>query len=189
MLVEINLLPKKNKNRFHFSILFTILLCLAVVGGTLISLKYFELKQEYRNVKQNLIMTKKLYELEGEKQQNSEKPEAVIELEHAVEWAEEFPISTVFMMKQITALLPERGFIISFEYRDDNVVHIFAQFDTNREVAFYLKNLTGSKYIHKATLLQVNTVDNQESIEEMLPRYNAEFELQLNSDVLKEEGN
>lgn len=191
MLVEINFIQKKDKRSFTRIIFIMLVLCIVLAGATFLGLKYRALQHELSNVEQSLFIAKKSVEIEEKKLQTENVNQNTEALENAVKWAREYPISTVFMMRQLTYLLPARGFMMSFDYQDDGTVTISAQFDSSREVAFYLNHLTDSTFIKEATLQEINTVilgDQQTStvyFEPINPRYNASFLIQLNKAELK----
>lgn len=163
MLVEINLLPKKERGKKGLVImLVSFVAVLLIVGGA-----YFWqiqlVKSDIAAVDSQIGTTKKLAEIE---QKNAGKNAATLSitvLKNAVEWAESYPIQTVPVMQHLTALLPERGFIQSFGYTEAGTVTLSVQFDSSREAAYFLDNLNESDWIDEASLSSLTAQEIDEA--------------------------
>ncbi|WP_078545327.1 hypothetical protein [Litchfieldia alkalitelluris] len=217
MLVEINLLPKKQiRNRAIFLIILFIFI-LAIISATVVLSKHNEATSE------KLRLASQLTALETERvtieQSISQGQETnnVIKLERTVKWAEDYFVETVPLLKHLSGLLPERGFIQSFTYTQDGNVSYIVQFDSSTEVAHYLASLNESNYLVNSTVNSimanelsvedVGTITEEEIVdpitgektlmttyvpptpeadeEVVMPRYLAQFQLQLNNEQLK----
>jgi len=172
MLVEINLLPQKEPRKFNILYLGIIVGLLVIIGGL-----YFwqiqTVKSDVEALDQKIEMTRKQAETEQMNANNSVSSNSAAQLETAVEWAEDYPIETIPVMRHLTALLPERGFIQSFAYSEAGTITLTVQFDTSREAAFFLDNLKDSTWITEATLHslsigaefnEVTTVTQQQTV-------------------------
>lgn len=188
MLIEINLLPEKDKKQVSMIIPMLILLLVAALAGFFLTLQYKQVKQELATTQNNIETVNELISLEGNQ---AEPISDITELQSVVDWAENYPISTVLMLQELSALLPERGFIMNFTYNDDGSVQLSVQFDSNREIAFYLKNVNDSIYVSDATLTQVNTTEYENPTNEnsVVPRYTADFVLMLDKAAIKKATN
>jgi len=192
MLIDINLLPKKEpKNIGHFLMIFFLLL-LSIVGSAFSYAHYKNIEGDIRESQA------KLEETRGKRIEVEEKLSATIgsetykELEKMVEWAEKYRIESVPLLKKLTALLPERGYVTEFEYDAiDATVYVTVRFDTTREAAFYLKALTEAEFVADATLLYVETMpleeEEAETVKGTLPRYHAAYKVTLNRENLPTE--
>ncbi|MCA1031924.1 hypothetical protein LCL95_12890 [Bacillus timonensis] len=202
MLVDINLLPKKetkNKTTYLVGIIILVLLigCSAVIYS-----KYSAVKTTEYKLSKQLNTLKEIRGVEEKKYTASEGANSVIQLEKTVLWAEEYFVETVPLIRHLSSLLPERGYIQSFTYVDDGIVTLIVQFDTNKEVAHYLSSISNSSYLSSVKLNTVLTLPfneeeeatngSQNSLETFLPRYLAQYEIVLNKEelkVLQKEGN
>jgi type IV pilus assembly protein PilN len=197
MLVDINLLPKKeHRKSSQFVIAISILLLLAAasiaiyIQGSTYESKMASVDKQIESVqKQNTVHQEKL---SGDEAGNS-----AIKLQSAVQWAEQYPMETVLLMQNIIALLPERGFIQNFEYSNLNTVLITIQYDASREAAYYLSALKQSEWVLEADLLKVVAEKMEEEAEEpesseigtsaekILPRYSAAYKITFNPEYFK----
>jgi len=121
---------------------------------------------------------------------------SVVELQNAVDWAKIYPVKTVPVMRELSALLPERGFITSFHYTEAGLVELKVQFDTSREAAYYLKSLLDSEWVDDALLneLSMTTLDTIEdtdksAVNSKVKRYIGAFDITLNQTKIKEDEN
>ena len=195
MLVNINLLPKKerrsNKSIYILSI-FTVVAILCLIAmlflGHFIQKKNDELTQQVNKIKEQVETSQTMLT-------TYENSNAAGELEKAVIWAEDYPLKTVPVIRELTSYLPERGFILSFLYNEDGTIQLEAQFDTTREAAYYLNRLMDSAWITDVTLSKLSTttittsVDDEGALltEQDGQRYNGAFQIVLKKETIKEE--
>lgn len=165
MLVDINLLGDKERDRPAFVVAAISLILLGLVTG----LVFYFLGNTYSNKQQ--VLAAQSAEVVG--QQAAIKEQMVTtaalsdtqKLQKTVEWAESYQYDTLPLIRELTSLLPERGFIMSFAFTKPNQVNISAQFDTSRDTAFYLTQLKSSEMI---TDVELSTVSYQPVTEEVV---------------------
>jgi type IV pilus assembly protein PilN len=155
MLVEINLLPKKEQKRrtlLGLSILVSILFIAVVVSTFLLSRTYDtkikSLDKQLASVKQTLEKKDKGKAEEINKNYN----DSYANLESAVAWAEGYPIKTVPILRKLISLLPESGRLQTFQYSEVGTVNISVQFETSREAAIYLRSLLDCNWLSETKL-------------------------------------
>lgn len=191
MLVDINLLPKKEeKNR---SLLMLFIIIGMVLGVGLFSILYFAngLEKKTATTEQKITSTKQLLEIAQLQLADLNQSSAVSELENAVKWADDYPVESVTLLQRLTAMLPERGFIQTFSYQAPGTVTLQVQFDTNREAAYFLNNLNDADWVTGASLqgLTTSEIEEDEATEtdkEYVPRYVGQYALQINKEKLDE---
>lgn len=205
MLIDINLLPRKEyRNR---AILIMVLIILIVVLS-IVFLMYLQMDKVKLTERQLSSQIKVLQTKRAEAEQEytiAQESSNVIKLEKAVQWANDYFIETVPLLDQLTRLLSERGFFQSFSYIENGVIALTIQFDTTKEVAHYLGQLNKSPYIEKAIVHSISTAPIEEQIvtgdengegtvkatkkevdgNEYLPRYLAIFEITINKEYVK----
>lgn len=187
MLVDINLLPQKETKNTSKYIIIGIILFIVLVLSILFIVVMNHHKSQIEQLNNELATTRELTAIEQQKIVDFESSSSVIELENAVEWVKNYPTETVPLLEHLIGLLPERGFLQAFSYTGEGGVSISVQFDTNREVAYYLKSLTGSELIEAASLLDIQTQQlGTEEAEGYLPRYIAQFDLTINKQAIDE---
>ncbi|WP_316571857.1 PilN domain-containing protein [Neobacillus sp. YIM B06451] len=200
MLIDINLLPKKERK--SSGIIFTGLafaLLFLAVGGFL----YWQtttLNNEITVVQNRIETTKKIAALEEKKANDVISADSASKLQQSIEWAEQYAIPSVPVMKEFTSLLPERGFILTFAYQETGELALTVQFDTSREAAYFLNRLNQSGWVKEADLSSLSASETEQDqaadgtgaiqaaaspIEEYLPRYTGQFQITLNKDVVK----
>ena len=187
MLVDINLLPEKEKKRSSVLIPVFLILLLAIAGiGAFLWLQ--AKKNEIEAIESRLRTTVQLREtLEMTQNEPKGDEEDVKQLNDAIVWAEGKKMKTVPILKHLISLLPERGFFLEYAYTNNETLKLAVQFDTGRQAAYYLSELKASEGIQDATIVTVTTsVDEEEKeakklleIADALPRYVAEYEITL----------
>lgn len=165
MLVEINLLPQKEPKKASFLIFIAAVSIILLSLGSYYFLQIQTTKSDIANVDSQIMMTKKLAEVEEKNAQTNEAAMSVSVLKNAVEWANTYPIETIPVMQHLTSLLPERGFIKTFGYTEAGTVSLSVQFDSAREAAYFLENLNKSEWIEDANLSSLNTQEKEETKE------------------------
>ena len=185
MLVDINLLPKKEKNKSSYLLLLLLFIIILAVASFYLWRQYnnqLESKQKLEAQLANVKVEKVTIE---SKAKASTSNDAASQLTAAIKWADENQYSTYSLLKKITALLPERGFIMNFSFQEDGSASLSVQFDSSREAAFYLKSLSAAAFIDKADLVNIQTEKMEnDSSNDVLPRYTADYQLQVNTSKL-----
>lgn len=189
MLVDINLLGDKERDRPAFVVAAISLILLGLVTG----LVFYFLGNTYSNKQQVLAsQSAEVVSQQAAIQQQMVTTAALSDtqkLQKTVEWAETYQYDTLPLIRELTSLLPERGFFMSFSFSTPNQVTITAQFDTSRDTAFYLTQLKSSEMITDVVLSSVSyqpiaeeaveetedTVTKVEPTEEIMPRYLASY--------------
>lgn len=191
MLVEINLLPKKEHKKSSQLIIAILVLLFFTVSTSVIYIQGNSYNSKIDSVDKQIESIQKLNEVQQAKMIDVEAGNSAVKLQAAVEWAEQYPMDTVPLMQNIIALLPERGFIKNFEYSNLDSVLITIQFDATRDAAFYLSSLKQSEWVEEAVILNViaeRLTDETEADEtdseiieskdvDALPRYSAQYNI------------
>lgn len=199
MLVEINLLPKKEpkSTALMATIIITSLLALVLVG--LFYWQYTSKTAELKTTVDRLALTQKIAETERAKLNNYESSPSVNELEQAILWAESQKIDKVFLIQEITKILPERGFVQEMDIEEDRKINLIIQFDTKSDSSYYLSSLLELEWVEEAILTDSKSTDILEGkISEEIdtsiqilkdgnfePRYYASYEMIWNDTKLK----
>jgi Tfp pilus assembly protein PilN len=157
MLVDINLLPQKERGKKGLIVIISIVSALFLMLGGYYLWQIQSAKTDIANLENQIESTKKIVEAEQTNDQQSESSMSVTVLKNAVEWANTYPIQTVPVMQYLTSLLPERGFIQSFSYTEAGTVSISVQFDSGREAAYFLDTLNESEWIDEVSLSSLST--------------------------------
>jgi type IV pilus assembly protein PilN len=114
------------------------------------------------------------------------------ELHEAVQWSKKYPLKMVPLLRNMTKLLPERGFVMNFSYADNGTVTVAVQFDTSEQAAYYLKRLEDAKFVKDVQLKSVSAVNITETNAEegteqqVVPRYLAQYEMHIRKQALTE---
>ncbi|MGG0716317.1 fimbrial protein [Robertmurraya massiliosenegalensis] len=198
MLVDINLLPQKeakNKSLLTLAIVSSAILLIGVVIAVFLNNSY---NSKLAELEDQISLTEQLVEVEQQKIVAYQSSNSITDLENTVKWAQSYPLKTVPVLKNLTAILPERGFIQSFTYEETGSIRITVQFEMSREAAYFLNSLLESSWVNDAKLNSLDAVTNDkftemEDIEDertanYIPRYLGQYEIELNREVLKENG-
>ncbi|MFP8782163.1 PilN domain-containing protein [Planococcus plakortidis] len=194
MLVDINLLPQKERDRPAVLIAAVAILLLAVI----IWAAFFMMARAEANEQQALeaqaqgVMAEQAQirnELEARQGMNEEQ-----QLQATVEWAESYQFDTIPLLEELVSLLPARGFFQTFSYTGLDQAQLVVQFDSSREAAYYLAQLKSSELLTSATLDNVTTeiFDEAEGEEVIIdpsePRYLATYTLMFKDERIPVEG-
>ncbi|MEH7375661.1 PilN domain-containing protein [Neobacillus drentensis] len=163
MLVEINLLPQKEPKKIGFIITLSCLVALLLLTGAYYLWQTNTAKSNVASLDRQISMTKKIAEKENKSTETAEATSSVSQLKSAIDWANDYPIQTIPVMRHLTSLLPERGFIQSFAYTEAGTISLSVQFDSAREAAYFLDNLNESNWIEEASLSSLAAASTTES--------------------------
>ncbi|WP_409289539.1 PilN domain-containing protein [Peribacillus sp. SCS-37] len=206
MLVEINLLPRRHPRSYGF-ILSLVSLALIAAFVLAFTLWSWDAKRDELAATEKRIQTQQeLRAAEELKKESLANSSSAIQLNRTIDWAENYEVKTVPLLQHLISLLPERGYIITFESGDDGKIMLATQFDTSREAAFYLNELSTSKWLKNVRMTTLSTklgkvnaltgedVSNKESDDKSkldndtyVPRYAAVYELFVNQEGAKKE--
>jgi len=199
MLVEINLLPKKEPKSITLLVFILSAFFIILVAGLLIFWQGTRLNGEISRLKNEITTTQKLVETEQAKQgKNNVASDSFAQLESAVNWANDEPLKSAPIIKRLVALLPARGFVQTISYAESGTMTMAIQFDSSREAAYFYKTLLDQSWIESATLSSLATSNSEQSDsegtteninadEQFVPRYLGQFEVILNRDNINNE--
>lgn len=182
---------------FILLVLFIFLLVFLLIYG-------HSLQKQEAELQEKVDFATKLQAAKMKANHQNPEVESFHQYETAVKWAQNQPIETTKILKELTEKLPERGYLLLFSLTDDQKADMIVQFDTKSEIAYYLKRLNEISWIKKATLKSFgvppqtndttgsvngyttdNATDNTAIDPTTLPRYQAEYVLQLETSKLK----
>ncbi|MDQ0269986.1 hypothetical protein [Cytobacillus purgationiresistens] len=188
MLVDINLLPKR-ESRYAFTIVFIVIpSILFIIGLSIFLWLGNEMKSKTEAVQENLHTVQMQIAAEEENVEQNAEIASSQKLKEGIQWVENSQIDTVQLLN---GLLPMSGFIHSFTYIEDGRVEFTVQFETNREAAYYLHSLSQKEGMKEAEIKSLHTQSNgNNDTKEALPRYVAKYELNIDKAMfsLKEKG-
>jgi type IV pilus assembly protein PilN len=193
MIVEINLLPKKEPKNvavFVSTAVFAVLLIAAAVVFYVLSARADE---QINALTGELKQIRAMQAIEQQKQKDAQSAQEIKELHEAVQWSKNYPLKMVPLLRNMTKLLPERGFMMNFSYAGNGTVTVAVQFDTSEQAAYYLKRLEDAKFVEAVQLKNVSAVNatdknNGQDTEEkqVVPRYLAQYEIHVRKQALAE---
>ncbi|WBL13992.1 PilN domain-containing protein [Sutcliffiella sp. NC1] len=188
MLVEIDLLPKKQARNVTVPIVIAISIVLALI--VTISLFVFQstLNKEISEVESELTVVSQLREAKEVNMRSPQQTTSAQKLETTVQWAESYPTEMVPILNHLVGLLPDRGLVQNFSYNEDSSVNVAVQFDSSRDAAYYLNHLNESDYFKEVNLSSISTTNLQnEENNDVLPRYVGQYSIILNKEYAKEQ--
>lgn len=170
-----------------------------LVAGIVIFWQGYTQGNQLKSLKNQIFAVNKLAETEKAKQTNTAQASASLtQLEAAVKWANEEPLKSVPVLKDIDSLLLQRGLIQTIAYTEAGTVTLTAQFDTSQDAAYFYKTLLDSKWISEAKLSsltvselkQTKTIDSEQTTSDQsqyIPRYIGQYQITLNRDYINQE--
>lgn len=197
MLVDINLLPQKERDRPAF-----LLAAISIIVlGLIIWLVLFLLAGAEESERADL--NAQAAEISAQQAALREQLDATTglneeqQLQATVTWAESYEFDTVPLMEELVLLLPERGFFDTFSYIEPNAATLTVQFDEVRDASFYLAHLKESPLIASVTLDTIVTEELETLAEEEntvvqretpIPRYLATYSIAFIDNRIPAEG-
>ncbi|MBU8879563.1 fimbrial assembly protein [Bacillus sp. FJAT-29790] len=192
MLADINLLPQKERKSKTAYMIIGIIILLIILISLFFFLFIKDKNQQLLNIENQIMQTNVILEAERKKQASFESSNSVNELEIAVKWAQDQPFNMVYVLQELTKLLPKRGFVAEFEIDEENKIVQIVQFDTKSEAAYYLNSLLTLDWIEEAVINEAKITDilkeekdKEAKKDDILPRYFAKYELKMNVPLLK----
>lgn len=193
MLVEINLLPKKEPKNVVFLFITVIITAIVVIAAAVFYVLIDRAEMQIDSLEKELKQTQALQAIEQQKLADMQSVKEIEELDKTVQWAKDYPLKMVPLLRNMTKLLPERGFIMNFSYAEDGTVTVSVQFDTSEQAAYYLKRLSDAKFIADVQLKSLTAVNANEKSDEqgtteeqVVPRYLAQYEMHIRKQALEE---
>ncbi|MCM3663834.1 hypothetical protein M3204_05430 [Mesobacillus subterraneus] len=189
MLVEINLLPKKEPKTSALFAITLFLLFLFAIGASLVFWQARINEASLQELDREIEAVQKLNTALQSKITEKENSDSFAELQSAVIWAEEFTPETVRLLRSLIALLPEQGFIQFFNYQDKGTVKVRIQVESSRDAAYFLSSLKQSEWVRNASVFSIEAVKKDETAKDkdiesaaVMPAYFAEFEISFNKE-------
>ncbi|AVD56612.1 MULTISPECIES: PilN domain-containing protein [Heyndrickxia] len=158
MLVEINLLPKKEPKNIALLFWGGILAGAFAIFLIIFFIVLHQTKQELAAVNQQIKQTEALQAAEQAAQKSNADIQDFKKLSSAVKWASDTPVKTVPVLDKLTKLLPQYGYITDFSCSSTGA-NVTVQFDASDEAVYFLKRLNDSPYFSGAVLnsIKMNT--------------------------------
>ncbi|KYD32817.1 MULTISPECIES: PilN domain-containing protein [Anoxybacillaceae] len=193
MIVEINLLPKKEPKNVVFLFITVIITAIVLIAAAVFYVLIDRAETQIDSLEKELKQTQALQAIEQQKLADMQSVKEIEELDKTVQWAKDYPLKMVPLLRNMTKLLPERGFIMNFSYAEDGTVTVSVQFDTSEQAAYYLKRLSDAKFIADVQLKSLTAVNANEKSDEqgtteeqVVPRYLAQYEMHIRKQALEE---
>lgn len=158
MLVEINLLPKKEPKNIALLFWAGILAGASAIFLIVFFIALHQTKQDLAAVNQQIKQTEALQAAEQAAQKSNADIQDFKKLSSAVKWASNTPVKTVPVLDKLTKLLPQYGYITDFSCGSTGA-NVTVQFDSPDEAVYFLKRLNDSPYFSGAVLnsIKMNT--------------------------------
>ncbi|MDP4084555.1 MAG: hypothetical protein Q8934_08045 [Bacillota bacterium] len=213
MLVEINLLPKNEPKKFGFILVFSLIILLAMLTATFYIWQIHLTKTNIQSTENQISLIQKVTDNQSKQASAAVSTNSVDQLKNGIKVMNNLRIPTIPVMRHLTSLLPQRGFIQSFQYADTGTLTLTVQFDSESEAANYLDWLNHSKWIEDAILTSLNansndatasgattvnsSLDNNmnstantngtvtKSNSNLMPRYVGQFDIKFNKEFVK----
>jgi type IV pilus assembly protein PilN len=194
MFVDINLLPKKEPKNVVFLLSIVIVTAMVVIAAAVFYILVDRAEMQIDSLEKELKQARALQAIEQQKLADLESEREIDELNQAAQWAKDYPLKMVPLLRNMAELLPERGFIMNFSYAEDGTVTVSVQFDTSEEAAYYLKRLSEAKFVADVQLKSLSAVNENEendeqqrmAAEQVMPRYLAQYEMHVHKQELEE---
>lgn len=190
MLVDINLLPEKERERSVFLVAALGVISAALLVWLVLFLLARSLTDDTERLDDQLINLQATQAELSARLNRSDTAQAHDELAASVQWAENYRYETAPLLEDLTAQLPRRGFFRSFAFAAPHQATVEVQFDDKTEAAYYLTRIQASEAIQTASLESVETEEIEDTadttdggtavIRRFLPRYIAVYTVFFN---------
>ncbi|WP_052343503.1 PilN domain-containing protein [Bacillus massiliigorillae] len=166
MLVEINLLPKKEPRNYKLISISAVVIILILALSVFFYFTYDSYKKESAQLDEQIMTTKQIAGIVQSQNDAATRNDSAQQLKSYIEWSELDRVKTVPLLVHIIGLLPERGYFMNFNYVTEGTIQLSVQFDTSKEAADYLNSLSASSWITEAKLTSLATTTNPYEEEE-----------------------
>ncbi|WP_226535977.1 PilN domain-containing protein [Fictibacillus halophilus] len=193
MLVDINLLPIKEKTSLTSTILIIVAVIMLLGATTWLGLDYYVSTGKLQE-KERLLQQEKLIVQTEQKREQANRVIDSAPLVEKIEYIQGKEIAAADLLQHLVALLPERGYFMKYEYQDKKTVNIEVRFDTLADTSHYLHELTNSPYLTEAAIEKMETTNFEEinegkdmtAFENILPRYHSLYKIEFQKDKILE---
>ncbi|MCG3089253.1 PilN domain-containing protein [Sporosarcina cyprini] len=194
MLIDINLLPEKEKERSRLLILAISLLGVSLLIWVVFFVLAGRLAADTEKLDQQIIAIQQdqaaLQDGEASQQAGGTKT-AVADLERSVNFLEGQRYETLPLLRDMVALLPERGFFVTFTFTQPHFAEVTVQFDDKQAASYYLTRLLSSEAIVDASIESVSaehleSADGSPMMSSEIPRYQATYLIEFEDSRMAE---
>ena len=178
MLVDINLLPEKERERSVFLYAALAILAAALLFWLIFFLLTRSVDQDTERLEEQLLRLELTQSELTARLNRSETAQSYKQLEASVNWVEGYRYLTAPLLEDLVALLPKRGYFISFGFTAPHQATVEVQFDDKTEAAYYLTRMLSSENVETASIESIETEDldtEEEETTNWLPRYIATY--------------
>lgn len=183
MLVDINLLPEKERERSTLLIAALVIIGAAILFWAALFILSLSMAKETAQIEIQIASLHASQELIREEIQPSTDVEERQKLAATVEWAEAYRFDTLPLLREMVGLLPERGFFKSFAFTAPHESTVVIQFDDKSDAAFYLTRVKSSDSVAAAMMESLVAEELGEDSEmDTLPRVEATFRIEFVDD-------
>jgi type IV pilus assembly protein PilN len=194
MLVDVNLLPVKEKTSLTSTILIIAAVTMLLGATTWLGLDYYVSTGELQEKERLLLQEKLIVQNELQKREQANQVIDSAPLVEKIEYIQGKEIAAADLLQHLVALLPERGYFMKYEYQDKKTVNIEVRFDTLADTSHYLHELTNSPYLTEAAIEKMETTNFEEinegkdmtAFENILPRYHSLYKIEFQKDKILE---
>ncbi|MBD7983029.1 fimbrial assembly protein [Sporosarcina sp. Sa2YVA2] len=180
MLVDINLLPEKERERSTLLIAALAILSVAILFWAVLFLYSNHLTKKTVHLETQVASLHVSQEALREELQPTTTSSELQQLEATVEWAQSYRYETLPLLQELIALLPNRGFFVSFEFAAPHSAQVTVQFDEKKDAAHYLTRMKSSPFVTAATIESIvaEQLDDEQG-EQVLPRFEAVYQVEF----------
>ncbi|MDQ0163158.1 PilN domain-containing protein [Bacillus alveayuensis] len=186
MVVQINLLPKKEQKNRTYLLIMVIFIMILVVTSFLFYRKIASLKEEIQQIQNEASeMEAMRISLEKKTEANHQaNVENIKVLQEMVERAEQLPINTVDLLARISNLLPKSAYIETFQYVEQTISMTIV-IREEMEAAYFYRLLLEEKWTEDVKVLNVQAIREDAENINTLSEYRAKLEIVLDKEALK----
>ncbi|QTD41578.1 hypothetical protein [Sporosarcina sp. Te-1] len=194
MLIDINLLPEKEKERSRLLLIAIILLGVSILIWVIFFLLSGRLASDTEQLsRQSAAIQQEQAALRSHDAtaQTGESMLAVHDLALSVKFVEDHRYETLPLLRDMIAMLPERGFFVTFTFTQPHFAEATIQFDDKQDASYYLTRLLASEIVVDASLESViaedlESADGSPMMSSEIPRYQATYLIEFEDNRMAE---
>ncbi|MHC8517180.1 PilN domain-containing protein [Sporosarcina sp. ITBMC105] len=178
MLVDINLLPEKERERSTLLLAALILIGAALLLWAVFFISSLQLAKSTTQVEGQIVELHARQEAIRERLQPTDTVSDRDQLAATVTWAESYQFATLPLLREMIALLPDRGFFVTFQFTAPNQATFAVQFDDKQDAAHYLTRIQASSLVNTSMIESLVAEELEEGDgknENVLPRFLATY--------------
>jgi type IV pilus assembly protein PilN len=187
MTVNINLLPKRERETSSSAVLLVIFLIILFGISGWMYYKIQNINKETEAAEKQLLVAKVQSEQRGNMGNADKAQQSAKQLAQSIQKLENEQTNIALLLQKITSFLPARGVFQTFSYKEPGTIVLEIRFDEKKDAAYFYSRLQKEKWVEQASLSSLKAIEisDEQGNQAGMPRYIAHYEIIIKQDKVK----